>query len=227
MGLHTSPDDIPNARIERGMPSRIQMRHPFRPRHLERHRSHLDIPKAAGNNRVEPFQVDGHIQGEAMEGHPPPNPHTDGGKLALSPPALRFASRIDEDSRPTWNSACGDAQLVERRDQSRLETPQMTMNVASSERIEVDNRVAHQLARGVIGHVAATTHLKKLHAKLSQARFAVAQIGSIRAAAQCDDSRMFEKKKTISGPAGQPVGHGLVLKREGFRIGKLSQPFDF
>jgi hypothetical protein len=110
-GLHFGPDAGTHARIEVRSGGFVKASLNFE---FSGQRSHLDPGEATGNDRLEAREIKTHIQSEAMEGDPSPNPHTDRCNLAFVPGAPCASAPVNEDSRPTGNATGGYSKELER-----------------------------------------------------------------------------------------------------------------
>src|SRR3546814_16496170 len=70
---------------------------------------------AAGHDAVEMRQLRLDVQGDAVEGHPAPDPHADGGALVLAP-GLVAVGAAHPDPDPAVATLAGDAEPVEGSD---------------------------------------------------------------------------------------------------------------
>jgi hypothetical protein len=63
---------------------------------------------------------------------------------------------------------------------------------------QIEDRVAHQLARAVIRNVAPTLHVEKLDPQRGKRRFRDQEMGALSAASKCDDRGVFEEQEQVS-----------------------------
>ena len=102
----------------------------------------------------------------------------------------------------------------------------MRVNVPTTERSEIDDRVADELPRRVIGHVPATTHLEDLDALRTQRGLTELEILAVGAATEGDDGRMLEQEQPVARTPREPVCYGLALKGECLGVGLPAEPLD-
>ena len=99
------------------------------------------------------------------------------------------------------------AEIRAHADHQLLEVPHVRVHVAPI-RLEVDHRVAHELPRAVVGHVAAAPRLVHLDAAGRQhlRRRDDVRAGAVRFHAERDDVRVLEQEKDVggSGPPSDP-----------------------
>ena len=208
------------------MPRWAQLNHSLLVCQLHRHRRHLDIVKTAGHDRIEALQINRDVECESVKRHPASNTDPNRSDLAFGATTQSTAGSIDEDPGPARQPSRRYVQVFERLDQGRFETPQMRMDIATAECIEIEDRIADELPGRVKRHVTAPPDLEEFDLEFAQPGFAESEMRTIRAAAQGDDPWMFEQKEPVSGATRQTVGHGRVLKGERIRVGRLTHPLD-
>jgi hypothetical protein len=65
---------------------------------------------------------------------------------------------------------------------------------------QIEDRVAHQLARAVIRDVAPTLHVEKLDPQRGKRRFRDQQMSVLSGASKRDDRGVFEEQEQVSHP---------------------------
>src|SRR3954470_10912969 len=112
------------------------------------HRRHPAVGDSTGHDQPESRQVGAHVQGEAMARHPARNPDPDCGELV-------FATRgTGPDAGQALDPSRGDAEGGDGTDQDVLEVADIAMDIAAI-RLEIDDGVADELPRPVVGDVPA------------------------------------------------------------------------
>ncbi len=161
---------------------------------------------------VEHRQVGGHVDGDAVHGAPAPRPdalgpHADGGDLAGPLPR-----RVDPHARElVVAGAAGQAEVGERVDDEALQP----VHVRRARRDVVghgDDRVRHELAGTVVGHVAAAVGALERRADRRGVDEDVPVVG-VRA--ERVDVRVLQQEEVVvRGLAGQRVLQrgGLVVR---------------
>jgi len=161
-----------------------------------------------------------------VKSHPASETDTDRGNLAFGAVRHSTSTPVDENAGPTRDPTRRHTEFLERIDQAGLEPPQMVMHIPAIAGIEVHDRIADQLARCVVGDVAATTDLEDIDPEFPQSLRALPEILGIRTPAEGHDGWMFEQKQTIFRQAGKPIGDRGLLELERFAVGDLAQPLD-
>src|SRR5258706_14067147 len=106
--------------------------------------------QAAGNDAREQGEVGRDVQGEAVRRDPPRQMHADRGDLLLSHP--------DADVLLAFPRLGGEPVTGEGANENLLEIADISADVPPV-RAEVDDRIPHELARAVIGDLAAAIAL--------------------------------------------------------------------
>jgi hypothetical protein len=65
---------------------------------------------------------------------------------------------------------------------------------------QIEDRVAHQLARAVIRNVAPTLHVEKLDPQRGKRRFRDQQMSVLSTASECDHRGMLEEREQVPYP---------------------------
>jgi hypothetical protein len=118
--------------------------------------------------------------------------------------------------------APGDnAELRRRTNHGLFEHSHIPHNV-TPDLIEVQDRVAHNLPRPVIGDVAAARSLKVLNALLPKDIFAGKQVCALSAASKRNDMRMLTEEHHVPDGPGFSRCHHAFLKLQ--RFGIADQP---
>ena len=141
--------------------------------------------------------------------HPLARVHADGGDLAVAHPdagLARVARGVDAERR-------------EHANHHVLELAQVPMQVLRVP-LEVDDRIADQLAGSVKGDVAAALDVEQLHAARRELLGGCEQVASLGGAAERDDRRMLdEEEHVVRKGAGQSCLRRVSLERERVGVG--------
>jgi len=106
----------------------------------------------------------------------------------------------DPYARPTDPTAGTEAKRCEGLDQDPFKSPKVEMYVAAMLR-QIEDRVAHQLARAVIRNVAPALHVAKLNPPRGKRRFLDQQMSVLSAASERDHRGMLEEQEQVPHPA--------------------------
>ena len=181
-----------------------------------RHRGDAFIGDAARHDHLEVPQVRLDVQGEAVAGHPARDAHADGGDLFVADP--HAGKPLDA---PARNPILGD-----RTDQHLFDVAHVAVHVTAI-RLEVDDRVADQLARPVIGHVAAAPCLMDFDGVCCALRFVCEDVRRVGAASEREDVRVFEQQQLLVAFAAAQALDGLLLQAQAVGVTRQSEPAGF
>src|ERR1017187_428795 len=165
-----------------------------------RHGSHR-LGKPAGDNVLKIAQIRIHVQRETVRRHPPAEVHSDGGDFAIAHP----------NPSQLGNAAGFNAELRQRVDERLLDGTHVRAHVALPI-AQVQNRVAHQLPRSVIRHVAAAIGWIKGNPGAAQDLVRSQQILYVAVAPQRDHVRVFQKQQVVPHRALFALGSKLLLQ---------------
>jgi hypothetical protein len=162
------------------------------------HRGHRRVAHAAGHDAGEVAQVRVDVQGDAVEGDPTTAAHADGGDLAPVHPHA--------DAAPAARSL--DAEIGQGADHHLLQPPDMPVQVLLG--ADVGDDVADELARPVVGHLAAAAAGEDGDGLAVDD--AGQDIGLATRGADGVDGRMLGQDQDRGVVPGQHAGHaGLLL----------------
>ena len=122
---------------------------------------------------------------------------------------------------PRLASRC-NCELRRRANHGLFQRPHIPHHIAP-DRAQIQNRIAHNLSRPVIGDISAARGLKIFHAFLPQNSFAGQQVGALPAAPQRDHMRMLAKQQHIFNRAGLPRRHHALLQLQSLGISDKPQ----
>jgi len=130
--------------------------------------------------------------------------HADGGDLALAHPnarKLRDAARLD-------------AEIRQRVDQGLFDGPYVRAHIALP-LAQVQDGVADDLSRPVVGHVAAPVRGMEGDTGAAQDLFASQKVLHVAVAAQGDGVGVLQQDKLVGDSASLAPGHQALLPFEG------------
>src|ERR1017187_6588554 len=165
-----------------------------------RHGSHR-LGKPAGDNVLKIAQIRIHVQRETVRRHPPAEVHSDGGDFAIAHP----------NPSQLGNAAGFNAELRQRFDERLLDGTHVRAHVALPI-AQVQNRVAHELPRSVIRHVAAAIGWIKPTPGAAKDLARSQQILYLSVAPQRDHVRVFQKQQVVPHRALFALGSKLLLQ---------------
>ncbi len=185
-----------------------QTTHEIAPRTAPTHRPHARyrLGQAAGNEKIEHLEVNIDIEGEAVPRNAPPHRNTDCRHLALRrPDAGETCSK--EDLQPLFDESAGErpfesAQIAPRR------------NPAAA---QVDDRVADDLPRPMIGRATAAIRVDESHAAALELGRRNSYLSLPPTAAHSHHRWVLQQEQLI----GATRSHGTrrrALQRAGIRI---------
>src|ERR1017187_2110943 len=192
--------EIENAAKMRGYGAR-RLRHAGARAQL-RHRSY-GLVQAARHNVLEIAQIGADVQGETVRSHPPADVYANGGDLAL----------IHPHAGQPGDASGEDAVIGQGIDNRLLDRPHVCAHVALP-LPQVEDRVAHQLARAVVRHIAAAVDGVERNARARQRRIAGQQVLHAPVAPQRDHVGVFEQQELVRNAALLAGGHELPLQFE-------------
>ena len=135
----------------------------------------------------------------------------------------RALGSVDEHAGPAGHAPPRHAEREQRLADQLLERAQPRVHVARVARREVDDRVADELARRVIGDVAAARDLVHADAARRERVRGDEQVLAARAAAERHDRRVLEQQQRVGARAAAPRRDELVLERERIAVGDLAE----
>src|ERR1017187_378593 len=165
-----------------------------------RHGSHR-LGEPAGDDVLKIAQIRIHVQREAVGSHPAAEMHADGGDFAVAYP----------DPGELGDAPGLNAKLGQGVDERLLDGTHVGAHVASPIP-KVQNRIAHQLPRPVIRHVAAAIGGKKGNPRATHDLVRSQQVLQVAVAAQRDDVRVFQQQQVVAHRAQLALGGKLLLQ---------------
>jgi len=187
------------------------------PAQQARQRGYAAIGDAARDDQAEAVQIGCHVDRESMARDPSRDP--DANRRELLTPDPYAGESLDAVSR--------DPVVGSRPDQDFLEIADILVNVAAI-RLQVDNRVAHDLSGTVIGNVAAApglVHFDAAGGKRFRGRQDV-RAPAVSADAEREDVRMFDENELIVDLIAAPLIDESALQGEGLGVRYASELAD-
>ena len=176
-------------------------------------------------------QVRAHIDREAVHRDPARDPDPDGADLPVPGSSTFMLLATDPGARGRRIAVSIDPEVPEGVHRPLLEPAQVSMQ-SKVQRVEVEDRVGHQLAGAVIGDIASSIRLLDRHA----GRFQPSGIGQEvitgpRTTGHRDDRRvMFHQQQVTQGPPLRPgrddLRLPLPLDLQGLAVGQSPQVGD-
>ena len=164
-------------------------------------------------------QVGFHIDRDAVERHPAPQPHADGGDLVFMARAL--VRPLDPDADPVLAALAAHVEGRERPDDPFLEARDIGPHVGPPS-LQVEHHIGHPLAGAVIGELAAAPGRE-------QRKTGVEQVGIPAAGSGGVERGVFQQPDQFGGLMGRNRRDSRLHGRHGLRIGHRrvrDQPFD-
>jgi hypothetical protein len=190
---------VPTAQRERGLAA------------LVRERGHPHAVQPARDRPLERPHVVVDVDREAMRRDPALDVHADRGDLALLHPHAGVLDPV------LWAVAGGDPLVGERRDERRLDPAQVRDHV-----VDADDRVADELARAVIGELAAAVDRDDVDPLLGVPRGRERQVAVLRAPPARVHGRVLKQQQHVGQLVGLAAGAHRLLQRE--RRAVLDEP---
>ena len=184
---------------------------------LGRERRDPQAGDPAGHDPTEPAEVGIHVEREAVHGPGPRQPHPDGRDLAGPHP---FG--LDPHAGVAVEAPGREAQIGQHVDQQLLHAAHVGRRVrhpAPAPARHGENRIAHQLSRPVVGHLAAPVGL---HDRAAQRLDIDQQVLPPPAPAQRHHMGVLQQQQVIVGG----VGVEAALERQGVLVGNPAEPAD-
>jgi len=176
------------------------------------HTRRLDTVDATRNDQVERGQIHVHVQREAMASHPPIEMNANRGDLSPG----------DPDPRSTDPTTSSDPKEREGLDQDPFELPKVSVQVATMIG-QIQDRVSHQLARAVIGHVATPLHFEKADPQSGQGRLGHQEMAFLPSAPKGDHGGVLEQQQEVPYPTPGPKCRKTALERQRFFVWRETQ----
>ena len=188
------------------------------PAELRGHGGRDDTGHAAGIDQVEVRELDRHVQGDpvvahaALDAQPERADLARGGSVGVHPAARMSVATAGLDAeRP----ARVDHRALERAHQRPYE---------QAPTAQADDRVGHQLARAVVGHLAAPFDADDVDPARCERLGRGEDMRRIRGAAEREHGRVLEQQQLVADPvvgarSGQPL-----LQRPGPFVGDPAEP---
>jgi len=150
---------------------------------------HPMIPNSTRNDQSKIVKVGGDVERKAVHRHPPGDANAQRSQLLAIDPDTDVGVLLIVS--PRFHSEMGDGS-----NEHLLQIPHVAANIATV-RGEVENRIADQLPRTVIGHVSPPPRFVQFHAKLGSTFGRDEDVRPRRRTPQRDDVRMFEEKERV------------------------------
>lgn len=145
----------------------------------------------------------GDVDGEAVHADPFPNTHADGGEFTV----------LDPDAGEAFAAAGLDSENGAGADEGVLKMAQMSVEVPAV-RVQVEDRIADELAGAVIGGLAAAVGLEYGEGECG----GVAQGGLVAQAADGVNGLVLQQEDGVAAGAGEDGIHVLLLQAEAFGV---------
>lgn len=155
-------------------------------------RSSFAIGNAAGNDQIEVAEIGGDVKGQAVGSDPAADVDADGGEFFLGD----IVGGLDPDAGLAGDAIGGDAEFSGGADHGFFERADVPVDVAA-DAIEIENGIADDLARAVIGDVSATVGFAEFDAFLAKDVFGGEKIFLAGVAAEGEDVRVLAEKKDV------------------------------
>jgi hypothetical protein len=183
-----------------------------------RERRHAAVGDAAGDDQAEIVQIGADIEGEPVTGYPAREAHTDRGQFVATHPD---AGQARDPRRRDPEIACHPYEDF-------FEVTHVAVDVATIG-IEVNDRVAHDLAGTVVGHIAAASGLEDLDAPGGQHVLGRQNVGTtaVAADAQGQHRRVLDEEQQIADVPRLALGDEGTLQRKRIGIRDQAKPADF
>jgi hypothetical protein len=154
-----------------------------------------------------------------MAGDPARNAYADRRDLLEAPDRV-----IDPRARQPLETSSDHAEVRTRVNHHRFEITDVAMDVLTIG-LEVDDRIADQLARAVIRDVTATTGLEHGHAQFVEAFRCGEDVGPAAALADAEGEHMWvlEQEQRVRNVAGLALLHERTLHLQRFVIGHTAE----
>lgn len=182
------------------------------------HRCGAAIGDATRDDQIEATEIRCDVQCEPVAGDPPRNADADGRQL--------FAP--DPHAGQSFDATGLDTVVGRDADQDFFEIANVPVNIATV-RIQVEDRVANDLAGTVICNIATSTRLEDLDVPRGERGGRREDVGAppITANAQGQDVGMLDQQQQIAHPIGLALIDQRPLKRESLRVRHQAKPPDF
>ncbi len=153
-----------------------------------------------------------------MIGHPALDAKAEGADLARLA-AVRVAPAAGVSVAPSGL----DAQRGARRDERRLESPDERAHEDAA-LVQRDDRIGHELAGAVIGHLTAALDADDLDTAAGQLVGAGPDVRLVAVPAERQDRRMLEEEQLVADPAVRSFRGEPTLEDVGFAVLDTTQP---
>ena len=154
------------------------------------------------------------IERDAVERHPAPHPHADGGDLVfrhLAVPARFLVGTRDPDADPVLADLAPDVEQRQRRDDPGLQRRDIGAHVLAAA-VEVEHRIGDALAGAVIGELPAAPGLEHRKTRIDQVLRFCRRAGGIK-------RRMLDQPDQFGGAPLGDVGDARLHEGDGVGIG--------
>ncbi len=170
------------------------------------------IGDAAGNDKVEETQVGCDVVGKAVRSDPAADVHADSRKFFFP----RISHGLHPDAGFAGNAVGPNAEISGGTHQGLFECADIPVDIAA-DALEIENRVADDLAGAVIGDVTTTIGFAQLDTHLAKDVFGREKIFLAGVAAEGNDVGMLAEEEYVVDGAGLARGDEAFL--EGVGVG--------
>jgi hypothetical protein len=174
------------------------------------------IGDAAGNDEVEIAEIGCNVIGKAVRGNPSADVNADGREFF-------FGGRgWDPDACFSGDAIGGDSEIGRGADHGFFESAHVPANV-SLNLVEIEDRIADDLAGTMIGDISAAVCCVELDILLTEDLFGSEEMGAVGVAAEGDDVGVLAEEKDIFDGPGFTGGDQPLLERRGGGVGEEAE----
>jgi hypothetical protein len=179
------------------------------------------VGDATGNDEVEVAEVGGDVVGKAVGGDPATDVDADGGEFFFGD----VARRLDPDAGFAGDAVGGDTEISGGADHGLFEGADVPVDVAT-DGIEIEDRIADDLAGAVIRYVAAAVGFAEFDIFLAEDVFGGEEIFLAGVAAEGEDVGMLAEEEDVVDGAGFARGDDALLEGVGIGPGEEAEVGD-
>lgn len=183
------------------------------------------VGDAAGDDPVEVAKVGGDVECEAMRGDGLGDMHTDGRNLLF----VNAAAGEGPDAGKLADALRGYGEVLAGQDEcffhqaNKIDWSEMRSALAGQVAAEVEDGIADELPRAVVGNISAAIDLVDFDAAASQKIIVGKDVCARCIAAKRENRWVLKQNKRVSDDAGLACGHDLGLNAQAFRVGNAAE----